>query len=304
MIAHRIRLRFAIMMPIFLGNMRLGLSIVLVWALFGSVAAVCASELKSFLKSDETLVEASLISEVSAIRPSEPFWVAIRLTMKEEWHVNWINPGDAGLAPTVTWDLPDGFEAGELRWPYPKRFVSSEISIFGYESDVLLLAEITPTASLDSPTTIKAQVDWLACRDVCVPGAADVALELPIERAGTQANSSWSQRFHKTRTALPVVAEGWRFSARLNEDRLSITAIPPKDRDNELKQVVLFPQVQGLIDNNAAQSLIREGHSYILRVERALIGVEPPTRLQGVLVSETGWGPISQKAVQIDVPLD
>ena len=284
--------------------MKLGISILFVWALLGLPGAVCASELESFLQSDETLVEASLVSEVTTIRPSESFWVAVRLTMKDEWHVNWINPGDAGLAPTVTWDLPDGFEAGELRWPYPRRFVSSEISIFGYEGDVLLLAEIKPSAALDQPATIKARVDWLACRDVCIPGEANLELELAVKRAAAQENPSWSRRFHETRTALPVEADGWQFSARLNEDGLLIIALPPEGEDHELGKVVLFPQMQGLIDNNAAQRLSRNGDSYILHVERAVIGVEPPTRLQGVLVSETGWGPISQKAVQIDVPLD
>ncbi|HET6522033.1 MAG TPA: protein-disulfide reductase DsbD domain-containing protein, partial [Geminicoccaceae bacterium] len=62
-------------------------------------------------------VEARLVSEVEAVRPGAPFWVALRLRMAEGWHTYWRNPGDSGLPTTIEWTLPEGFEASEIVWP-------------------------------------------------------------------------------------------------------------------------------------------------------------------------------------------
>ena len=45
--------------------------------------------------------EAQLISEVSAVQPGRPFWVALRLQMREGWHTYWRNPGDSGWPPPL-----------------------------------------------------------------------------------------------------------------------------------------------------------------------------------------------------------
>ncbi|MDH3778722.1 MAG: protein-disulfide reductase DsbD family protein, partial [Gammaproteobacteria bacterium] len=37
----------------------------------------------------------------------------------QTWHAYWANPGDAGMEPSVGWELPDGFEAGAFVFPTP-----------------------------------------------------------------------------------------------------------------------------------------------------------------------------------------
>ena len=60
------------------------------------------------------LVKAELLAEPAAIRPAEPFWVGVRLTMKEHWHTYWRNPGDSGGATTLDWTLPTRVTAGNI----------------------------------------------------------------------------------------------------------------------------------------------------------------------------------------------
>ena len=43
----------------------------------------------------------------------------------QTWHAYWANPGDAGMEPSVDWDLPDGFEAGAFVFPNVCRCSSS-----------------------------------------------------------------------------------------------------------------------------------------------------------------------------------
>lgn len=47
--------------------------------------------------------------------------VAVRLKMGPRWHTYWINPGDSGAPTEIRWNLPPGFEAGPIQWPYPER---------------------------------------------------------------------------------------------------------------------------------------------------------------------------------------
>ena len=257
-------------------------------------------------KPPPALVSASLVSENRSIVPGRPFWVAIRLDIDEGWHLNWINPGDAGLAPSVAWNLPDGFEAEELLWPFPRRFLSPELSIFGYEKEVILLSRITaPSAFIPGRTvTLRARVEWLACRDVCIPGGADVNLPIEVALGTPEVDPVVSSALGKARTTLPIVVEDWRFNARLSDNKITVEIHPPKGETLELSGVLLFPVYEGLIAGTAEQKLTRQEDMYVLDIERPTIRVDTPDRLLGVLVSAHGWGRIEEKALLIDVPLN
>ncbi len=130
-------------------------------------------------------VSAELLSDLSAIEAGRPFRVGVRLSLSEGWHVYWRNPGDAGLATDVTFHAPEGFAVSPLRWPRPERFTQpGDIEGFGYSEEVVLWAIVTPPKKLDpdGSTDLTADVEWLACKDKCVPGKASLAMELPHAR--------------------------------------------------------------------------------------------------------------------------
>ena len=64
-------------------------------------------------------VEVALVSEQQAIVPGQKFLLEIRFDLQDGWHTYWVNPGDAGEPPRITWELPAGFQAGSIQWPYP-----------------------------------------------------------------------------------------------------------------------------------------------------------------------------------------
>ncbi|MGZ5940585.1 MAG: protein-disulfide reductase DsbD domain-containing protein, partial [Rhizomicrobium sp.] len=68
----------------------------------------------------------------SAVRPGTTVWVAIRQAIEPGWHTYWRNPGDSGLATSISWLLPKGVTAGESQWPAPERFTTGNIVNFGY----------------------------------------------------------------------------------------------------------------------------------------------------------------------------
>ena len=254
---------------------------------------------------DTQLVSAQLVSELSSIRERAPFWVAIRLEMRPGWHVNWINPGDAGLPPSVTWDLPAGFAASELRWPFPQRFALPELLIFGYAGEVFLLAEITPPRSLrDRSVTLKARVDWLACAEACVPGVSNVRVELPVESSAPMRNPRWASSFDSARAKLPVDGSDWGLAARVSNEKIAISLVPPAETASRLEEVRFFPAVPGVIENSSPQSLTRTADGYRLDIQRSRASVQAPSRIRGVLVSGKGWGPAGHRALAVDLPVE
>src|SRR5215467_14041601 len=79
-------------------------ALLVAWLLGGDGLAARASP-----PADER-VRAELIAEPQAIAAGQPFWVGVRLRIKEGWHVYWRNRGDSGT-PTITWHLPPAFAA-------------------------------------------------------------------------------------------------------------------------------------------------------------------------------------------------
>lgn len=136
-------------------------------------------------------VQAELLANVSAIQPGKPFLLGVRLSIDPGWHVYWKNPGDAGLPTRVKFTLPDGFTAGPLQFPTPRRFAQpGNIVAFGYENSVMLLTKITPPQNLppDFHGQFQADVNWLVCSTVCIPGKATVSLNLATSAASSPAN--------------------------------------------------------------------------------------------------------------------
>src|SRR5262245_49291670 len=127
-------------------------------------------------------VRVELLSEVAAVVPGQPFWVALRQRIAPGWHTYWMNPGDSGEPPRIEWDLPSGFRAGEFAWPFPERIPVGSAMTYGYSNEVVLPMAMTPPANLplDKPVALRGRASWLVCEKICIPEEAPVALTLPV----------------------------------------------------------------------------------------------------------------------------
>lgn len=251
-------------------------------------------------------VEAELVSEVKTIRPAQPFWVALRLKMAPHWHVYWINPGDAGQAPGIDWTLPEGFQAGEIQWPYPKRVWMDEFVNFGYEDEVLLMVQITPPDDLDPEQVVelKAAAEWLVCKDVCIPESGEVSLSLAVQDGPPETDPQWLKAFAETRARLPLTQSDWQIEAAVEDSSLVIAATPPAWFSGTLGKTTFFPYEEFLIHNAAEQGFEKAGDSYRITVPLAVAREDLPEKMTGILVTDSGWrGEGSEKALEIAVPV-
>src|SRR6266481_2820572 len=135
--------------------------------ILGAVLAVCSSRAQA---SGAPIPHGTLelIAEKEWIAAGHPFNVALRFELEKGWHVYWVNPGDSGEPPRVTWNLPAGIKAGAIEWPAPQRLGTPTIADYGYEDSITLIVPMRADANLSSqnPARISANVRALVCREM------------------------------------------------------------------------------------------------------------------------------------------
>jgi thiol:disulfide interchange protein len=127
-----------------------------------------------------------LVSASPNIAPGSSLQTGLVFTLEEHWHVYWINVGDAGEPPKITWTLPDGITAGAMQFPIPSRLPLGPLMDFGYEDEVAFPVQLTAASSIKpGPIHLDAIVNWVVCRESCIPGKAHLGLNLTVDPTAT-----------------------------------------------------------------------------------------------------------------------
>jgi len=258
----------------------------------------------SVVRSANTEVE--LVPQQLSIQPGQPFWVALRMKMDDQWHVYWKNPGDAGLAPTITWDLPEGFKASPIHWPYPHQIKVAHLISYGYEGEVFLLSKITAPAFLNEGEAVKlaAHIDWLSCKIECVPGQADLTLNLLVRKSIPQDNKAKVEDFAQTHMRLPIKDVEWEISAKFKNKNYLLALIPRYAPLAKLKKAIFFPERDDIIDHGADQNIEWNKSRYELWVPLSKLQTKSVDRLKGIIYSPEGWDLNGlRKSIAIDIPV-
>ena len=128
-------------------------------------------------------VTAEMISEHASIQPGGTTRVGVHFEIEEGWHIYANDPGDAGLPTEVTWSGPSDVSFGFLQYPTPEHFVDpGDIKTNGYSGATVLYSTLKfkTTAPRLAAIPISAAVEWLACKEICLPGKARLELSLPV----------------------------------------------------------------------------------------------------------------------------
>lgn len=226
---------------------------------------------------------AQLLAERAHARPGDTLWVGVRLAMAPKWHTYWKQAGDAGGPTNIRWSLPAGVTADTVRWPLPITFRLADVVSYGYEDSTLLVVPLAVPASARAGTTLAlaADVDWIECENICIPGKARVALSVPV-RAELAAPSTDAARFAAARaqwpSALPPTA---RATAQVTERgyTLSVRGAP------RLRDAMFMTALPFHLEHGAEQRVTRAGDTLRLALVRGGNGrVAPQPALPGLLV--------------------
>lgn len=235
----------------------------------------------------ENMVRVDLVAATAAAEPGKPLALVARQRLAPGWHTYWTNPGEAGEAMTIDWQLPPGAAAGPPGWPAPHLIRVGSIASYGYEGEALVRVDIALPADLAGDTvTIAGEARWLTCKDICIPERQPVALTLPVTRGAPAAPSPHAAIVAAASAALPARYGGTaRFAADAERIRLRLTG----QGDTGAAPLHFFPAAWGHIADAAPQQAARDAEGVTLVLQRGDLKAEPPPpTLDGVLVVGEG----------------
>ncbi len=184
-----------------------------------SIWLLASAPVEGQVHEGRNLVSARLVADVSQAAPGSTFLVGLVLEQADGWHTYWQYAGDSGLATAIDWKLPDGVRAGDILWPVPKRLVEpGDLIVYAYKDRVVLLTEVSvPEHFREASLSLKATAKWLVCREICIPGKADLELTLPVgNEAAPQNDPEISALISEFASMLPDGTGGPPFRATIS----------------------------------------------------------------------------------------
>lgn len=249
----------------------------LAWLLASWVVATSATAEHSSLSQSHAKVE--FIAEQPSIRPGKQFWIGVLFHLDQGWHIYWQNPGDSGEPPKIQWQVPSGFTVGQIYWPPPVRLGSGSVVDYGYEGSVLLMAPVVPSSDAGPALMpkISAEVKYIVCREICVPGNAHLTLWFPLAHDASQLHALFEQARHEFPKPAPAA---WKVSAQSDSDDFTLSV----RTDSHVEGATFFPLVPGQIENSAPQDFASTGNGFRLTLRRSDQLTKPITVLRGLVV--------------------
>jgi len=224
--------------------MRILLTVLLAWLL---AASAFAAETEVV---DTGRVNARLVSSHDMVEPGQTFSVALLTELDAGWHTYWRNPGDSGEPVQITWELPDGAEAGDIYWPVPSPVPTGPIINYGFEGAPLFPVTLTAPQAMGA-WTVEADVYYLVCKDICIPESTVLRLDLVV--GGTAIGDPiWGPRIRDAIEASPRRGE-LSAGARLEGGTVIIDVAGAQN----LMGAYLFPYENWVIDHSAEQTVQR-----------------------------------------------
>jgi thiol:disulfide interchange protein DsbD len=227
-----------------------------------------------------------IVADSKAATPGSNVWVAVVLDQDPGWHTYWRNPGDAGEATQIAWTLPDGWRAGAIVWPLPRRLPLGPIMNYGYEGRAVLPVQLSIPAAArpGSAAHLAAKVDYLICAEVCVPGEATAQLDLPVAGGVAPADPDGHPLIHAALASTPragIVSATFQSTGRT----VRLSAVGSGLSDADAAGAYFFPYESDSIDQAKPQPVERgpRGVTLTFTSGPAFTG-KTPSRLAGALV--------------------
>ncbi len=259
-----------------------------------AIPAVSVAQSKSLAVRDKN-VEAQLVSSVNSIQPGVPFTVALKLKIDPTWHTYWKNPGETGKPTELKLNLPEGFTAGDLQYPVPKRFVVDfgyDIveAGFGYITEVLHPITITPPADLavGTPVAISGTAEWLMCDpNTCIPGKAALTINLNVSE--TASPSSAAGEVDAAISKIPESTD-WKTSIALEGGEVIVTVDTGGADLPAVEKIHLYPNENFIFDQLSVPEISNTDGKLTFTFKKYEKLESAPENFGGIIVAETDTG--------------
>ena len=221
-----------------------------------------------------------LVVPAQTLEPGQVSQAGLYFKLEPGWHVYWKNAGDSGEPPHIKWTLPAGVTAGALQFPAPSRLPLGPLMDFGYENEVLFPFPLKIAPGITGPANLHAKVDWLVCREVCIPGKAELELSRQVGSSSTSPVEPDASLYKRLSERLPVPEpQSFRAGFRPTPTGFRLTVLTGRKED----QAQFFPVDQNVLDNPAPQPARPESNGISLDLKKDPNSSSKPNQLKGVI---------------------
>lgn len=230
-----------------------------------------------FALQNEPPCEVKLLTSSEVVQPESDYVYALEFSPKQGWHIYWKNPGDSGVAPTIKWDLPEGWTANELQFPSPTLFEEGSMVTYGFSSKTVIVGSLkVPKIDMSRPVTLNGVVSWMACQDTCLTGTTPVTMTLQPS-LGTAITSKFVTLIKDvSRPLLESTAREVNSGYVL---QLNLASKP--------ESLYFYPDTPGVLAHTKLQSMKSKGNSIELELLKSEFANGTPSRLTGVLEAKS-----------------
>ncbi|MDH5189050.1 MAG: protein-disulfide reductase DsbD family protein [Rhodospirillaceae bacterium] len=177
-----------------------------------------------------------LISALDTIGNDTNVTIGLHFKLNPEWKVYWRSAGDAGYPPSIDWTGSENLAEATMRWPIPERFSILGFETLGYKKEIVFPISIKLKNS-NQDLSIKANVDYLACAELCIPYEARLEIFIPkgvsgvARTGGPEAHliSRYDSRVPKTADGSGMVIKSAEIKTDNKKGILIVTATATAD---------------------------------------------------------------------------
>jgi thiol:disulfide interchange protein len=260
-----------------------------IFVLLAVLAAGMAARAAATSAADAPHLHVRLVAPEDQIYPGGNNLLGLYFKLEPGWHVYWKNAGDSGEPPRIRWTLPDGVTAGPLQFPVPTRLPLGPLMDFGYENEVLYPIKLDVAPNVKSgKAEVVAKVDWLVCREVCIPGKAELRLPLQLSASkptvidGSGEDAALMKRLASTMPQPLPASVNAVFQPTQDGFRLGV------ETGKRETTAQFFPADQDTLANAAPQKVTPTARGMVLDLKKDANLTANPNQLNGVLVLSGG----------------
>jgi thiol:disulfide interchange protein DsbD len=270
------------------------------------IAAVLVSVAGGLAAEREAAVTAQLVVEVTAVAPGQAFRAGVLFRIAKGWHLYWLNPGESGLPPQLLWQLPPGWTLQELPWPAPRRFADADLVSYGHADELLLSVRlIAPRVPAGAESAeLRAEVSWLACERVCVPGRATLSKPLRPAASSGLPDADAVALFERFEARWPRPLANWDATAWRHGDGITVRFRPvARGAEADAARTCFFPAEPGLVAS--LPTLAGSGPGSMLDVHIATLADRHRAlrQIEGILFLATPAGQPDGVPMSVSVPV-
>ncbi len=123
-----------------------------------------------------------IVSPLTNIDEKNILYVGLEYKLEEGWKTYWKSPGEGGFPQRINWKSSKNINKLDILWPTPSYFEILGFTSIGYKKEVLFPLKI----EIQDPkkaALINLKVEYLVCKDICIPGNANLQLIIPPGKA-------------------------------------------------------------------------------------------------------------------------